>query len=249
VLWRLGRRDELSGDAREVVLRELRELGEVGRPEKIVGVAFLVAAALWIASQPLTGALAPPIAESWSFPLRTAHVEGAIAVLVAISLLLLRSGKRPVLEVRSLATVPWETLLLLGGGFAMAAGIQESGLSRFLGERLSIVAGLPPLGQILLASLASVALSAVASNTATIAVMLVVLKDAAAPEALTSVLFAATIASSCDFALPAGTPPNAIVFGSGYVRIPVMARLGAILDLVAALLCALWCWLAVPRVL
>jgi sodium-dependent dicarboxylate transporter 2/3/5 len=79
--------------------------------------------------------------------------------------------------------------------------------------------------------------------------MLVVLKDAAAPEALTSVLFAATIASSCDFALPAGTPPNAIVFGSGYVRIPVMARLGAILDLVAALLCALWCWLAVPRVL
>ena len=66
---------------------------------------------------------------------------------------------------------------------------------------------------------------------------------------LTSVLFAATIAASCDFALPAGTPPNAIVFGSGYVRIPVMAKIGVLLDLVAALVAALWCWAVVPLVL
>jgi sodium-dependent dicarboxylate transporter 2/3/5 len=59
----------------------------------------------------------------------------------------------------------------------------------------------------------------------------------------TSVLFAATIASSCDFALPAGTPPNAIVFGSGYVKIPRMARTGAVLDAAAAILAAAWCWL------
>ena len=85
--------------------------------------------------------------------------------------------------------------------------------------------------------------------TATIAVMLPVLKDAAAPEVMTSVLFAATIAASCDFALPAGTPPNAIVFGSGYVRIPVMARIGLQLDLLAASVAALWCWAVVPYVL
>jgi sodium-dependent dicarboxylate transporter 2/3/5 len=63
------------------------------------------------------------------------------------------------------------------------------------------------------------------------------------------VLFAATVAASCDFALPAGTPPNAIVFGSGYVTIPRMARTGVVLDLLAALLAALWCGLAVPLVL
>jgi sodium-dependent dicarboxylate transporter 2/3/5 len=89
----------------------------------------------------------------------------------------------------------------------------------------------------------------VASNTATIAVMLVVLKDAVAPEVMTTTLFAATNAASCDFALPAGTPPNAIVFGSGYVTIPRMARTGVLLDLAAAALAALWCWLIVPWVL
>jgi sodium-dependent dicarboxylate transporter 2/3/5 len=64
-----------------------------------------------------------------------------------------------------------------------------------------------------------------------------------------AVLFAATIASSCDFALPAGTPPNAIVFGSGYVTIPRMARVGVVLDVAAALLAAAWCWLAVPALI
>jgi sodium-dependent dicarboxylate transporter 2/3/5 len=251
-LWRLARRDSLAGDARDVVLRELHALGPVARPEKIVAGAFLSAAALWIASQPLAAALAPRLArmpELSGFTLRSAHLEGGAAMLVAVVLLLWPHGGRRVLEPRALATVPWETLLLLGGGFAMAAGIQESGLSRFLGVQLSALAGLSPLAQIVVASLATVALSAVASNTATIAVMLVVLKDAAAPDSLSTVLFAATIAASCDFALPAGTPPNAIVFGSGYVRIPVMARLGAGLDVVAALLCALWCWFVVPLVL
>jgi sodium-dependent dicarboxylate transporter 2/3/5 len=154
-----------------------------------------------------------------------------------------------VLGFPALRRVPWETLLLLGGGFAMAAAIQQSGLSAWMSEQLLAARGLPPFGQVLLASVAVVALSAVASNTATIAVMLVVLKDAVAPELSTTTLFAATIASSCDFALPAGTPPNAIVFGSGYVTIPRMARAGVVLDLAAAALAAAWCWVIVRVVL
>ncbi len=246
LLWRLGRKDALAGDAREVVRRELAALGPVQRPERIVGGVFLAAAALWILSKPIVDALAP-LAAPWK--LGTAHVEGSIAMAAALLLLLWPHRGRQVLEVQALGTVPWETLLLLGGGFAMASGIQRSGLSGWLGAQLAGIATLPPLAQIVLAAVATVALSAVASNTATIAVMLPVLKDAAAPEVMTSVLFAATIAASCDFALPAGTPPNAIVFGSGYVRIPVMARIGAQLDLVAALLAALWCWAIVPLVL
>ncbi len=247
MLWRLGRKDGLAGDAREVVHRELAALGAVLRPERIVAGVFLCAAALWIVSKPLVDALAP-LAAPWKPG--TAHVEGAVAIAAAALLLLVwRFRGRQVLEVRALGKVPWETLLLLGGGFAMAAGIQQSGLSGWMGAQLAGIATLPPLAQIVLAALATVALSAVASNTATIAVMLPVLKDAAAPEMMTSVLFAATIAASCDFALPAGTPPNAIVFGSGYVRIPVMARIGVQLDLVAALVAALWCWAVVPFVL
>ncbi|HRC88187.1 MAG TPA: SLC13 family permease, partial [Thermoanaerobaculia bacterium] len=176
-------------------------------------------------------------------------VEGTVACLAAVLLLLFRAGGRQVLEWRSLKRVPWAALLLLGGGFALAAGVQESGLSGFMGQSLSHLATLPPLAQVLLAAVVSVAVSAVASNTSTIAVLLVVLKEAVAPDLLPTVLFAATVGCSCDFALPAGTPPNAIVFGSGYLTIPRMAKTGALLDLAAALLAGFWCWLVVDWVL
>lgn len=246
-LWRIGRKDGLTGEiGAEVIAGELTRLGRVKRPERIVLAVFLATAGLWIAGKWITALLKPRIT---FYDIGSAHVEGGIAVLAALVLLLWRTEGRQVLGFRALARVPWETLLLLGGGFAMAAAIQGSGLSAWLGSQLLAVRGLSPFTQVLLASLAVVGLSAVASNTATIAVMLVVLRDAVSPEILPVVLFAATIACSCDFALPAGTPPNAIVFGSGYVTIPRMARTGVLLDVAAAVLAAVWCWLIVPLVL
>lgn len=246
MLWRMGRRDAPSGGAAEgVVEGELALLGAVKPAERVVLGVFVATAALWIAGKPLAELLAPRV----PFRLTTAHVEGGIAMAAALALLLWRSRGRAVLAPRSLKRAPWETLLLLGGGFAMAAGIQKSGLSEWMAGQLAGVRDLPPFGQVLLASFVTVGLSAVASNTSTIAVMLVVLRDAVTPGLLPTVLFAATIASSCDFALPAGTPPNAIVFGSGYVSIPRMARTGVVLDAAAALLAAVWCWLVVRLVL
>jgi sodium-dependent dicarboxylate transporter 2/3/5 len=218
----------------------------VKRQERIVLGVFLVTAALWIAGKWLTAVLKPRVT---AFELTSAHVEGGIAMLAALVLLLWRSRGRAVLGFPALRRVPWETLLLLGGGFAMAAAIQKSGLSAWMGQQMMAVRGLDPFFQVLLAAVAVVSLSAVASNTATIAVALVVLKDAVAPGVLTTTLFTATIAASCDFALPAGTPPNAIVFGSGYVTIPRMARTGFVLDLAAAVFAALWCWLIVRWVM
>jgi sodium-dependent dicarboxylate transporter 2/3/5 len=75
--------------------------------------------------------------------------------------------------------------------------------------------------------------------------MLNILKDAVSGSHLITVLFSSTIAASCDFALPAGTPPNAIVFGSGYITIPRMAKTGVVLDFLAAILAASWCWVIV----
>lgn len=247
MLWRIGRADGLEGEiGEEVIAGELARLGPIRRPERIVLGVFLVTAGLWIAGKWITALLKPRVT---AFELSSAHVEGGTAMLAALVLILWRTRGRQVLGFRALSRVPWETLLLLGGGFAMAAAIQKSGLSAWMGAQLLAVRGLPPFAQVLLSSLAVVGLSAVASNTATIAVMLVVLKDAVAPEILTTTLFAATIACSCDFALPAGTPPNAIVFGSGYVTIPRMARSGVVLDIAAAVLAAVWCWLIVRWVL
>ena len=90
------------------------------------------------------------------------------------------------------------------------------------------------------------ALSAFASNAAIVAVRLPVLASSVASHHQTTVLFAATFAASCDFAPPAGTPPNAIVFSSGYPTIPRMARTGVVLDAIAAICAVLWCWIAVP---
>lgn len=245
LLWRLGRSDRPATDAREVVRRELAALGRPSGAERAVAALFFATAALWIGSRPLTAWIS-----GFAAGISAAEVEGGIAVGAALLLLALPApGGGRLLAPRSLRRVPWHTLLLLGGGFALAAAVQASGLAEWMAERMAGIASLPPTAQLMVAAVATVALSAVASNTATTAVMLVVLAEAAAPALRVPVLFAATISASCDFALPAGTPPNAIVFGSGYVRIPVMARYGAVLDLACALLAALWCGWAVPALL
>jgi solute carrier family 13 (sodium-dependent dicarboxylate transporter), member 2/3/5 len=244
-LWVVARREGLTGDLGSGLLRhELASLGAMGRGERLVTAVFAAAATAWILARPLTRALEGPLPGIGS-----AKVEGTIAMIAALLLMVSRAHGAPVLRAASLRRVPWSTLLLLGGGFAMAAGVQGSGLSGWLAGQLVAARELAPAAQLLLASLATVGLSAVASNTATIAIMLVVLHDAVPGPLLPTVLFTATLAASCDFALPAGTPPNAIVFGSGYVSIPRMFRTGVVLDLLAALLAAAWCGLVVSWVL
>lgn len=247
-LWRIGRQDAMgTASAGDLVQGELAKLGPMQRAERIVLLVFLAAAGLWILGKPLTRMLAGLAGD---YPLTSAHVEGGIAMAAALLLFCSFTGGRQILTLKALRGVPWETLLLLGGGFALAAGTQKSGLSAWAANQLTLIQGLPPYSQVLFATLATVAISAVATNTATIAVMLVVLQGAVTQaELLPTVLFAATIGASCDFALPAGTPPNAIVFGSGYVTIPRMARTGIQLDLLAALVAATWCYFIVPLVL
>ena len=244
VLWLSGRKDAPAGGGADVVELELAKLGPMKRSERVVLAVFVATAVLWIAAKPLTDALQL----RWK-DLKGPHVEGGIATLAALLLLALRVQGRQALELRTLRTVPWETLILLGGGFSMAAGIEGSGLSKWMALQLGVVRDLPFFGQVLMASGVTVALTAVASNTATTAVMLNVLKSAVPGPGMNTVLFASTIASSCDFALPAGTPPNAIVFGSGYVTVPKMAKTGILLDVAAAILAAAWCWVIVRFVL
>lgn len=241
VLWRSGRADApRRGAADDTIESEIRALGRVARGEWIVLAVFAGAAALWIFGK--------YAAEALGSSLRSSQIEGYTAVLAALVLVAARAGGRGVLGAKALRAVPWETLLLLGGSFAMAAGIEKSGLSDWLATRLVLLRDLSPFAQVLAASFATVGITAVASNTATVAVLLPLLRNAVAPSQTLTVLFASTIAASCDFALPAGTPPNAIVFGSGYVSIPRMARTGVVLDLVAAFLAAAWACLAVPLV-
>jgi sodium-dependent dicarboxylate transporter 2/3/5 len=244
-LWRLGRVDAPEDHVGRAALeRESGRLGPMRRGEAVVLAVFLVSALLWIFGQPLTDVLRGP------FPgLASSHYEAGVAMLASAALFVWRSEGGPVLAPSSMRFVQWETLVLLGGGFSLAATISASGLSLLIGEQLSALREATPLAQLVAASFTTVTLSAFASNAATVAVLLPVLAASVSPEHANAVLFAATFAASCDFALPAGTPPNAIVFGSGYLTIPLMARTGVVLDALGALLAALWCGFIVPYVL
>lgn len=231
VLWLNARGDLPEGSDSDAVLeRELALLGPWSRGERSVAAVFAAAALLWILGDPLRSWLTPPVQGFVpGTKLQGKHYEATVAMLAAGVLVATRC-----VSFAQLRKVPWSTLLLLGGSFAMAAGIEGSGLSGFITLLLEPLARLPLAAQLAIATAATVGLSAVASNTATVNLLLNVL-----PRSL-PVLSACAIAASCDFALPAGTPPNAIVFGSGYIRLPQMMRTGFLLDLLAVVVIVLY---------
>jgi sodium-dependent dicarboxylate transporter 2/3/5 len=235
-LWRLARRDDLgAAQGRNALDRELASMGPMSVNERKVLGVFLAAAGLWMAGGFLAKDVgAWVVANLGVSEFRESHYEASVAMLAGLALVPLRA-----LSWRAFVKIPWSALVLLGGGFAMAEGIKAGGLEAWMAAQLRAVADLPLFWQLGLAALVSVGLSAVASNTATITVMLGVL-----PRNL-AVLFATTVGTSCDFMLPAGTPPNAIVFGSGYIRLPVMMRTGFWLDLAAIVLITLYGFLYV----
>jgi len=243
VLWRLARAD---APAAAELVRALDSTLPVparwSRGERAVAIVFTATAGAWIAAQPITSALAS------AFPrlgLSTRHVEAGAALLAALTLALWRPGGIPLLSRASLRAMPWAALLLIGGSFALANGIEKSGLSTAIAPAFERLAHVPPLAQSLAVASIAVLASAFASNTATIAILLPLIAASAPLGREPTLLFSATIASSCDFALPAGTPPNAIAFASGRVPFLAMVRTGIALDVLAAIVAAVWCELTV----
>jgi sodium-dependent dicarboxylate transporter 2/3/5 len=145
--------------------------------------------------------------------------------------------------------VPWGILFLFGGGFALAGGMEQTGLSTWLGGWLEKLAGVPPVVIILVTCLGVTMLSEVASNTATAIMVMPILAATAVQIGIHPYLLmiSATIAASYGFMLPVATPPNAIVFSSGWITSPQMARTGLALDLLGVVMVTLVVYLlAVP---
>ncbi len=229
-LVRVARPDGIAaGRGRDVIERELQVLGPMRGREVMVALVFLLAAAFWMAGGPLAE----------KFKLKNSQMDAITGVGAAI--LLIATGT---LGWSSIRKIPLSVLLLLGGSFAMAGGVEASGVVTTMSKHLGWLHTLPGPVLFLMISGVTVALSAAASNTATTALMMTVLRPFGVPAMGT-----ATIAASCDFALPAGTPPNAVIFGSGYVTVPRMMRVGVMLDLAAALLAGLWGYVGVQRLL
>lgn len=225
VLWLHARSDSIVTErGREILDREITAMGPLRGPERRVAIIFALAASAWIFGDFLRPLATPALTAILRAPATGKHYEATISLLAATALV--ATGT---LGWATFRRIPWSTLLLLGGSFSMASGIEASGLGLWMAHRFEAISTLPFAAQVGMTALGTVALSAVASNTATMNIALNVL-----PRSL-PVLTSAALASSCDFMLPAGTPPNAIVFGSGAIKLPVMMRVGFALDLLAVL--------------
>jgi len=256
----------------DVIAKERAGLGPMSTGERIAFVAFLSAALLWIFRNDIElGAVTVPgwsrlIGFGWSdvlgrpvdtLPPALAKLlkqdvgDAAVGMGVALALLLTPVSAKPLrfaLDIRRASGAPWLLLVLLGGGLAMAYGMQQSGLSTWLATLLKGVGPLRPFGAMLLVCYSTLALTEVASNVATASIIVPIVAAGAGGFGLAPapMMFAATFAASFGFMLPAGTPPNAIVYSSGYITVPQMVRAGIAVDLFGALLVATMCYWLVP---
>jgi len=225
----------------DVIRREHERMGSMSFEQRAVMVLFVVLVGAWMfrADIDLFGATLP----GWSrlFPESGFIDDGTVAIAVALPLFLLRSRERPgerLMDWETAAGLNWGIVLLFGGGFALASGFQASGLSQWLGESLSAMQGTPPLLLVLAVCGLLTFLTELTSNTATAEMALPVLGPLAVAIQADPLLLMvpATLSASCAFMLPVATPPNAIVFGTGEVRMADMIRAGLLLNLVGMVL-------------
>ena len=227
---------------RSVVERAYAELGPMRFEEKAVLAIFSVTALLWVFRKDIVlGALTLP---GWSrlLPYPDLVDDGTVALLTALVLFLVPARSEgacaPALaEAELVGRLPWNIVLLFGGGFALAKGFQTTGLSELIGSRFAGLAGVSPYLMIVVVCLSLTFLTELTSNTATTEMILPILASVAVAMKLNPLLLMvpATLSASCAFMMPVATPPNAIIFGSGRVRIGEMARVGLLINLVGVL--------------
>jgi sodium-dependent dicarboxylate transporter 2/3/5 len=218
---------ELIG-GKALIDAELRKLGRITRPEQMVAVIFTGVALLWI-TRPFMAAYIPGLSDT------------GIAMFGAVLLFLIPVDWRRglfLLDWQSAERIPWGVLLLFGGGLSLAAAISSTGLATWIGNSLSGISTWPIVLTILLVVILIILLTELTSNTATAAAFLPVVASVAIGIGQNPLMLAvpAVLAASCAFMLPVATPPNAVVYGSGFLTIPQMVRAGSVLNILFVLL-------------
>ncbi|MCY7778016.1 SLC13 family permease [Bacillus haynesii] len=218
---------ELPG-GKELILEEKRKLGKMSFEESMVLLVFGFAAFMWVTRTFLWDDKIPGIDDTM------------IAIFAASLLFLIPSlnkGGR-VLDWSVSKDLPWGILLLFGGGLALATGFKETGLAEWIGGRLTVLDGFNFVVIVVISTALVLFLTEITSNTATATMILPVLASLALalnvhPYAL---MVPAAMAANCAFMLPVGTPPNAIIFASGKLKISEMVRTGFVINIFTLIL-------------
>ena len=229
---------EFPGGKHEIK-RLLQSLGKMTYEEKTVAIVFTATAFCWITRSFLLKKLFPQIDDT------------IIAIIFALVLFLIpsKTKHKKLMSWKDTKDLPWGIILLFGGGMALAKGFESSGLALWIGTQMTTLAGVSTIILVLLLIAAVNFLTEITSNLATTAMLLPVL----APMALTIdihpfiLMVGAAVAASCAFMLPVATPPNAVVFGAGYLRIPDMVSKGIIMNIISIIILTLFVYFVLPE--
>jgi sodium-dependent dicarboxylate transporter 2/3/5 len=241
VLYPLG--DHRIEGGREGVRIALAELGPFSRGERIVLIVFAITAVSWITRPLLVGLSWGPFG---------GLTDTGIAIVAALSLFCIPiDAKRRVfaMDWETAARLPWGVLVLFGGGLSLAAAIRHNGVGDFIGSQFAGFGAMPTLVLVVAIITIVIFLTELTSNTATTATLVPILAGLASGMGTAPLLLIvpAAVAASCAFMLPVATPPNAIVFGSGYVSMFEMNRAGLWLNIAGiVLITALTYSIAIP---
>jgi len=240
--------------AKSFIYQEYNQLGPLSKAEKRVLLIFICTALLWIFKDLLNKILPVKLDDSM------------IALIGAVSLFIFPSGKLThqsniseieehessggLLEWADTKKMAWGILLLFGGGLALAAALEKEGLIKNLGDWLSQFAG-GGFTLLLMVTIISLFISEVMSNIAQVIVFSPVVCSLADSVHMNPLILglAMTLAASCASMMPMGTPPNAIAFASGHIKIKEMMKAGFVMNLVSIVLITLFCWFLLPLLL
>ena len=228
--------DQIPG-GRELIVGQWRELGRMGRAEISVSVVFVLAAVSWV--------FVPLVLDYTGSTLTIS--DSLIAMAAAVLLFLLPAGTERgvrLLDWKTANELPWDVLLLFGGGLSLSQMFTKLGLSVWIGEQAKGLGTLPTIVIVAAVTALIIFLTEITSNTATAAAFLPIMGGVAMGIGLTDdnpmnmllLIFPVALAATFAFMLPVATPPNAVAYSSGYIRMADMVRTGIWLNLVGVVI-------------
>jgi len=232
-----------TSDATRNHLYKLRaDLGLMSIAEKRVSVVFASAAFLWM-TRPLLNMLS----------IFAGLSDAGIAMIAATILFLIPSANKNdpyLMKWETMSKLPWGLLILFGGGLSLASSVAQTGLADWIGKSLVVLGGAGTIVLVVVITTLIAFLTELTSNTATTGTFLPVVAALAIGINVDPLIFAlpATLAASCAFMLPVATPPNGIVYGSGYIRIPEMVKAGFVLNIIGIVILSILALIVAPAV-
>lgn len=230
-----------SAETKQLINKELQQLGAMRSPEKRVAIIFLCTALLWI-TRDLINQLGIVKID-----------DNMIAIFGALLLFILPAGEAggKLLEWRDTKNMQWGILLLFGGGISLANAMEKAGLMDMLGKWISGFSGTDTLTLLLVVVTVSIFISEVMSNIAQVIVFAPVVTGIAVAAGINPYVLGVgmTLAASCASMMPMGTPPNAIVFASGHIRMKDMMKAGLVMNIIAIIVIGLFCYWVLPNII